>query len=342
LTGLALISACAPNIAPAGIQETAGGKCGQQASPQCEYQMAAGIGQGGKQLTVTTAAGDTKAEQRKIVFRSLIEQRAGQPAGTTVDPVVTQSPNEAETPAAQVEHTAEETKAQRAFRKIALNEGEAGKHGANLSHPPATRGASSHPVTGITPSHPEAAVIIPPHPEATGTVPPHPLGSAVVPAHPQAAGTVPAQPQAGGIVPSHPQAAGVIPSHPQAAGIIPSHPEAAGIIPSHPQGAGIIPAHPEARGIISLHPQATGIIASHSHARGLVNVKVRWSDVPVAVQETITENAGGGEIEEIEKENKLTGGRIIPIYEAGVRNTGGAKIKIKVDEDGNLIEKDKN
>jgi hypothetical protein len=69
-----------------------------------------------------------------------------------------------------------------------------------------------------------------------------------------------------------------------------------------------------------------------------VNKKVQWSDVPTVVQKTITENAGGGEIQEIGKENKLIGGTITPIYEAGVRKTDGSKIDIKVDEDGNLIE----
>ncbi|WP_143053103.1 hypothetical protein [Nitrosovibrio tenuis] len=72
-----------------------------------------------------------------------------------------------------------------------------------------------------------------------------------------------------------------------------------------------------------------------------MNEKVQWSDVPAMVQKTITENAGGGEIEEIEKESKMIGGKMTPIYEADVRKTDGSKIEIKVDEDGNLIEIDK-
>ena len=106
-------------------------------------------------------------------------------------------------------------------------------------------------------------------------------------------------------------------------------------ISSGPNARGIS-SHPSAAGISS-HPNAAGI-SSHPDVAGLVNKKVQWSDVPTVVQKTITENAGGGEIQEIGKENKLIGGTITPIYEAGVRKTDGSKIDIKVDEDGNLIE----
>jgi hypothetical protein len=69
--------------------------------------------------------------------------------------------------------------------------------------------------------------------------------------------------------------------------------------------------------------------------------KVQWSDVPVAVQKTITENAGGGKIEEIERETETIGGKRTPIYEADVRKPDGSKIEIKVREDGKLIKIDK-
>lgn len=69
--------------------------------------------------------------------------------------------------------------------------------------------------------------------------------------------------------------------------------------------------------------------------------KVQWPDVPAAVQKTITENAGGGKIEEIEKETETIGGKRTRIYEADVRKTDGSKIEIKVGEDGKLIAIDK-
>ena len=85
LIGLELISACAPTVA------IPGGKCGQESSPQCQYQTGAGIGQagmghagigqGGEQVTVTTAAGDTRPEQRKTLLWCSMERRAGQPIG---------------------------------------------------------------------------------------------------------------------------------------------------------------------------------------------------------------------------------------------------------------------
>lgn len=69
--------------------------------------------------------------------------------------------------------------------------------------------------------------------------------------------------------------------------------------------------------------------------------KVQWSDVPAAVQKTITENSGGGKIEEIEKETETIGGKRVKIYEADVRKPDGTKIEIKVGEDGKLLAIDK-
>ena len=66
--------------------------------------------------------------------------------------------------------------------------------------------------------------------------------------------------------------------------------------------------------------------------------KVRWSQLPAAVQKTMTDNAGGGKIEEIEKETKMKDGKTVTVYEAEVKKTGGRKIEIKVGEDGRLIE----
>ena len=65
--------------------------------------------------------------------------------------------------------------------------------------------------------------------------------------------------------------------------------------------------------------------------------KVEWPQVPVAVQKTITENAGGGKIEEIEKETETKGGKPVTVYEAKVRKRDSKKFEIEVGEDGNLI-----
>jgi hypothetical protein len=66
--------------------------------------------------------------------------------------------------------------------------------------------------------------------------------------------------------------------------------------------------------------------------------KIRWSQLPAAVQKTMTDNAGGGKIEEIEKETKMKDGKTVTVYEAEVKKPGGRKIEIKVGEDGRLIE----
>lgn len=66
--------------------------------------------------------------------------------------------------------------------------------------------------------------------------------------------------------------------------------------------------------------------------------KVQWSQVPVAVQKTITDNAQGGKVEEIEKETKSKDGKTITVYEAEVKKPDGKKVEIKVGEDGKLIE----
>lgn len=68
--------------------------------------------------------------------------------------------------------------------------------------------------------------------------------------------------------------------------------------------------------------------------------EVKWSEVPAKVQKTISENMGGGKIEEIKKETRTIDGKSITIYEAKVRKPGpsGKKIEIEVDEDGKLVE----
>ena len=65
--------------------------------------------------------------------------------------------------------------------------------------------------------------------------------------------------------------------------------------------------------------------------------KVEWSQVPVAVQKTITENSGGGKVEKIEKERETKNGKAVTIYEAKIKKPDGKKIEIEVDEDGKLF-----
>ncbi|SEK63528.1 hypothetical protein [Nitrosovibrio tenuis] len=68
--------------------------------------------------------------------------------------------------------------------------------------------------------------------------------------------------------------------------------------------------------------------------------ELKWSQVPPTVQKTISENMGGGKIEEIKKETRTIGGKSITIYEAKVRKPGisGKKLEIEVDENGKLVE----
>jgi hypothetical protein len=73
--------------------------------------------------------------------------------------------------------------------------------------------------------------------------------------------------------------------------------------------------------------------------------RIQWTDVPPAVQKTIIDNAGGGKIEEIEKETNVQKVRVlhfnadktVTVYEAEVEKPDGKEIKIDVGEDGKLI-----
>ena len=62
--------------------------------------------------------------------------------------------------------------------------------------------------------------------------------------------------------------------------------------------------------------------------------KINLSDCPAAVQQTIKDNAGGGDIKEVEKETKGNGS---VVYEADATKSDGKKIEIKVAPDGKLI-----
>ena len=73
--------------------------------------------------------------------------------------------------------------------------------------------------------------------------------------------------------------------------------------------------------------------------------RIQWTDVPPAVQKTIIDHAGGGKIEEIEKETKIQkvrvlhfdGSKTVTVYEAEVEKPNGKEIEIRVGEDGKLI-----
>jgi hypothetical protein len=62
--------------------------------------------------------------------------------------------------------------------------------------------------------------------------------------------------------------------------------------------------------------------------------EIKLSDCPAAVQQTIKDNAGSGEILEVEKSAKK--GAVV--YEAEVKKADGKKVDIKVAADGKLIE----
>ncbi|MGC3961217.1 MAG: hypothetical protein QM813_25795 [Verrucomicrobiota bacterium] len=62
--------------------------------------------------------------------------------------------------------------------------------------------------------------------------------------------------------------------------------------------------------------------------------ELKLADCPAAVQKTITDNAGGGTVGEVEKTTKKDG---TIVYEADVKKADGKKIEIKVAADGKLI-----
>ncbi|MCE7913445.1 MAG: PepSY domain-containing protein [Nitrosomonas sp. PRO4] len=72
---------------------------------------------------------------------------------------------------------------------------------------------------------------------------------------------------------------------------------------------------------------------------GLLDKKVELSTLPPKVQETIKLNAQGGTIKSIEQEKEK---REVTIYEVEVKKPDGTEIEFKVDENGSLIELEKN
>ncbi len=83
-------------------------------------------------------------------------------------------------------------------------------------------------------------------------------------------------------------------------------------------------------------PIGTGLLlSSASHAGWFGNeVKVQWENVPAVVQKAITAHAENGKVDEVEKEVKANKAS----YEARVKTPDGQRLKLKVAEDGTLME----
>jgi len=89
--------------------------------------------------------------------------------------------------------------------------------------------------------------------------------------------------------------------------------------------------------IVALPVAIAFAASSYASEKEKKEEKIQWSSVPAAVQKTITENAGGGQNEKIEKETKTKDGKSVTVYKAEVKKSDGKKVEIKVGEDGTLI-----
>ncbi len=78
---------------------------------------------------------------------------------------------------------------------------------------------------------------------------------------------------------------------------------------------------------------AIGVLVYAGNGENENKRKVALTEMPGAVQKTIQDNLGGGTIIETAKEIK--GGKTY--YDARVQKSGGAKVEIKVEPNGNLI-----
>ena len=86
--------------------------------------------------------------------------------------------------------------------------------------------------------------------------------------------------------------------------------------------------------IIAVPLAMTVSFASTSYAFFDNAVKINWSDVPAAAQNTITANINGGKVYEVEKENEDGNAS----YEIKAKTAGDEKMKLKVNESGKLTE----
>jgi uncharacterized membrane protein YkoI len=75
-------------------------------------------------------------------------------------------------------------------------------------------------------------------------------------------------------------------------------------------------------------------LALPAHAEGKKKEEVKLADRPAALQQTVKDNAGGGEILEVEKATKKDG---TVVYEAEVKKADGKKVEVKVAADGKLL-----
>lgn len=69
---------------------------------------------------------------------------------------------------------------------------------------------------------------------------------------------------------------------------------------------------------------------------GLLDKDVSLSSLPPKVQEAIKQHAEGGTIKSIEEESSKKDG--LKVYEVEVKNSAGKEIEFKVDENGKLLE----
>jgi len=79
---------------------------------------------------------------------------------------------------------------------------------------------------------------------------------------------------------------------------------------------------------------ALALPAVAGEKEGKKKEEIKLNDCPAAVQQTIKDNAAGGEILEVEKVTKKDG---TVVYEAEVKKADGKKVDIKVAADGKLI-----
>ncbi len=70
--------------------------------------------------------------------------------------------------------------------------------------------------------------------------------------------------------------------------------------------------------------------------KGEKEIEIPWDKVPLNVQKVMTENAAGGKIEKDEVEKDIRDGRVI--YEAKAITSDKKEIKMKVAENGKLLE----
>lgn len=86
--------------------------------------------------------------------------------------------------------------------------------------------------------------------------------------------------------------------------------------------------------IIALPFAMTVAFATPGYALFDKESKIKWSDVPPAVQKTVKAHANGGKVDEVEKEAK-SGEKAV--YEFSVKAPGDQQLMLKVDESGRLV-----